>query len=194
MKNNKTPLFVFCLLLLSCTNTIVKKPKSEAALEEEKQFKDSIIALGEDGYFLIARGFKFTDHIVSTATVSEYSHAVILDKTHNNVIEATAKNIHTLELDSFIHKSFKITMVKPYGYTPLRAANALTCCEDKLGKPYDFTGTVGIDRKDRYYCSELVVECYQHLVDSFEIPKVITPKHVLEYGKTIYITPDRKVK
>ena len=85
-------------------------------------------------------------------------------------------------------------MVKPYGYTPERAQNALQCCAAKYGKPYDYTGTVGLDNPDKYYCSELVVECYQHLVDSLKIPKIITPKHVLEYGETVYVSPDRKVK
>ncbi|PJA07530.1 MAG: hypothetical protein COX70_06255 [Flavobacteriales bacterium CG_4_10_14_0_2_um_filter_32_8] len=187
-------LFCSLLILFSCSNTIVKKPKSEAALEEEKSFKKEIIALGKDGYFLVARGYKFNDHLVSTATISEYSHAVILDVTNDNIIEATAEGVHPLALDSFIHKSFKITMVKPSGYSPERAEDALQCCSDKLGKPYDFTGTVGIDRTEKFYCSELVVECYQHLVDSIKLPHVITPGKVLEYGETIYITPDRIIK
>ncbi len=187
-------LFCCLLFLFSCSNTIVKKPKSEVALKEEQLFKKDIIALGKDGYFLVARGYKFNDHLVSTATLSDYSHAVILDITNDNIIEATASGVHPLALDSFIHKSFKITLVKPVGYTPLRAINALQCCADKFGKPYDFTGTVGIDRTEKYYCSELVVECYQHLVDSLQLPHIITPEKVLEYGKTIYITPDRLIK
>jgi uncharacterized protein YycO len=188
---------ILCCIILfcvSCKYPIVKKTTSKEAHEEEKQFKKEIIALGQDGYFLVARGYKFNDHIVTTATISDYSHAVILDVSNDKIIEATGDGVHPLSLDSFIHKSHKITMVKPYGYNPTRAKDALTCCEAKYGKPYDYTGTVGIDRTDKYYCSELVVECYQHLVDSLKIPRIITPKHMLEYGETIYISPDRKVK
>lgn len=82
-------------------------------------------------------------------------------------------------------------MVKPYGYNQTRAANALDCCIQKSGKPYDFSGTVGIDRTEKYYCSELVVECYEHLVDSLKMPRIITPGKVLDYGESVYITPDR---
>ena len=191
----KKIIFFYCFItIFSCSNAIVKKPKSEAALKEEDLFKKEIIALGKDGYFLVARGYKFNDHLVSTATLSNYSHAVILDVTNNKIIEATADGVHPLALDSFIHKSFKITMVKPAGYTTTRAKDALLCCADKYGKPYDFTGTVGIDRTEKYYCSELVMECYQHLVDSLQLPHIITPGKILEYGEIIYITPDRIIK
>lgn len=188
------PTLFATVFLISCNYGIVKKTESEEAKQEETTFKTSILELGGDGYFIVARGYKFADHLVSTATVSDYSHAVMLDHTNQQVYEATAEGIHTLPLDSFIHKCHKMTLVKPFGYTHNRALEALACCKIKEGVPYDFLGTVGIDRTNKYYCSELIVECYTHLTDSLKIPKIITPGKVLDYGENVYISPDRKIK
>ena len=161
---------------------------------EDRLFTEEILKKSENGYWLVVRGYKWTDHLVATATLTDYSHAAIIDLKSKSVIEADATGIHETALEKFVNHSFKITLVKPLGYTKSRGDSAVASARNKLGKPYDFLGTVGVNDSERYYCSELVVSCYTNMKDSLKLPLVVKPSYLLEIGNTIYETPERKVK
>ncbi len=187
--------FIFTILLLSgCKYGIVKKPKSIDSQMEDSIFTKNIIDKSKNGYWLVVRGYKVTDHIVATATATDYSHAAIVDLTTKSVIEADGTGIHESSLGKFVNHSFTITIVKPIGYTAKRGEIAVASARAKIGKSYDFLGTVGINDSERYYCSELAVCCYSNIKDSVKLPPVIKPSYLLTLGTIIFETPERKVK
>lgn len=191
--------FPFCLLIVillsGCEYGVVTKPKISAESEKEDSIlTQSILAKSENGYWLVVRGYKFTDHMVATATLTDYSHAAIVDVKSKSVIEADATGIHESSLAKFVNHSYRITIVKPFGYTVNRGVDAVANARDKIGKPYDFLGLFGINEKDRYYCSELVACCYPNLKDSLKLPLIIKPSYLLQLGTTLLETTERKIK
>ncbi len=181
-------------LLFSCKYGLVKKPKSPEAENENQLYMKEILKRSENGYWLVVRGYKVTDHLVATATLTDYSHAALLDVNAKRVIEADATGIHESSLEKFIDHSYTITVVKPFNYTKQLGDLAVNNANAKIGKAYDFLGTVGFNSPERYYCSELVVYCYPSIKDSVKLPPVIKPAYLLELGTLIYESPVRKIK
>lgn len=198
MKKNNFFFFVCLAVSLVCITAckygIVQKPKNLASLQEDSIYTKSILEKSKNGYWLVARGYKWTDDLVATATVTDYSHAAVLDMSTQSVIEADSKGVHESSLAHFVNHSYRITIVKPGGYTSPRGVLAVQVAREKLGKPYDFLGTVGLNNPDKYYCSELAACSYSHLKDSLKLPLIVEPVYLLKLGTVIYETPERKIK
>jgi hypothetical protein len=63
-----------------------------------------------------------------------------------------------------------------------------------IGKPYNFTGLIGIPTPNSYYCSELVTHAYKAFIHKSEkLPKVITPLELLNWGRIVYDSGVRAV-
>ena len=183
---------VLFTLLYSCQHGIVQKPKDHNITSEDSLFASKILSVSKNGYWLVVRGYKFTDHLVATATVTDYSHAVLIDVDNELVIEAESEGVHKTKLLDFVHKSFKITIIEPINYTEENGNNAINIANSKIGKPYDFLGTVGVNEEEKYYCSELTTYCFPYIKDSVKLPQIIKPSYLLKLGNIIYETPDRK--
>lgn len=106
------------------------------------------------------RGYHATDHLVSAATNTPLSHAAILDKEKGQVIEAGASGVHVTALADFVHKSHRLLVVHPMWSDDKSAPAAVEKARSLVGEKYDFLGTVGINNKSRYYCTELTVYAY----------------------------------
>lgn len=185
---------LFAFIFSGCQYGVVTKPKSPEAVVEDEAFKTSILNASENGYWLVVRGYKITDHMVATSTLSDYSHAAILDIKNKTVIEADSKGVHETNLDNFIHNSFLITVVKPLGYDVYKGDSAIMIARGKIGKPYDFLGLIGVNESEKYYCSELTLFCYPGIRKIQKIPQVIKPSYLLKLGETVYETPERTVR
>jgi len=189
-------LFLNVLLAISLQScyVFVKRPSVTSDASQDKEYLDSIKEYAKQSYWLVIRGYHSTDNLVAGATLSDYSHAVILDKKNNEIIESTSEGVHSLGLKEFVNKSHRITIVKPYGYTQQRADSAINIARSKIGEPYDFLGTVGLNSKDKYYCSELAVFCYPYLRDSLKMPLIIEPRDLLKFGEVVFESKVRAEK
>ncbi len=193
---NASSIFFLIIIILfwGCKYGVVKKTTGIDSQKEDSLFTKNILSKSENGYWLVVRGYKLTDHMVATATLTDYSHAAILDINSKSVIEADGSGIHESSIEKFVNHSYRITLVKPAGYSNIRGDLAVKSARDLLGKSYDFLGTVGINASEKYYCSELVVCCYSNIKDSLKLPVVIKPAYLLELGTTVFETPERKNK
>ncbi len=194
IKINRFALLSLCIVLffeLNGCSIFIRKPKGGTNTAQNAEYHNGILTHGKQGYWLLIRGYHSTDHLVAGATLSEYSHAAILDLSTNEIIESTSEGVHPLSLEEFISKSHKITIIKPYGYSASRADSAVRIARNYIGKPYDFLGTVGLNSKEKYYCSELAVHCYPNLIDSLKIPTVIEPRDLLKMGESVYSSEKR---
>lgn len=56
-----------------------------------------------------------------------------------------------------------------------------------VGRKYDFLGTLGIDDKSRYYCSELTIYAYGDFHHKQQkIPRVVEPGQLYLWGQVVY--------
>lgn len=145
----------------------------------------AITKLAKHGDWLAVRGTHETDNLVSTLTNMPLSHAAILDLERGEVIEAEGIGIHTTSIADFIAKSKRFLIIRPIWATGDKAANtAVIRARELVGKKYDYFGLVGINMKDRFYCTELVVSVYEPVKNP--IPLVIAPGQLYHWGTIIY--------
>ncbi len=139
------------------------------------------------GDWLVARGYKMTDHLVTAATLTPWSHVVVYDATRSEVIEAEAQGVHASSLQDFVMKSQHILLVRPKWQNDRSGPAAVEFAREKIGRGYDFLGTVGLQNTDRYYCSELAISAYADHIDSADkIPIIIKPSEMQRWGEIIF--------
>ena len=173
-------------MLCSCSRPIVVHPPS--AVEKEKRealILDQVRRLGQNGDWLVIRGYHATDHLVSAITNAPFSHAAVLDLVRDQVIEAEAPGVHAAPLMDLVKRSHRLMLIRPMWAIEQRGQEALARARELVGKRYDFLGLVGLNQRDRYYCTELAVAIYRsHARHSDHIPPIIPP-HQLHYWGTI---------
>ena len=176
------------LLLTACSRpVVVRLPADQAA--RATVMLDAVQRLGQPGDWLVVRGVHATDDFVSAATNAPFSHAAVLDLERGQVIEAEGKGLHTTPLAAFMAKSQRLMLVRPMWAVDATAQNeAVAKARALVGSKYDFTGLVGINVPDRYYCSELAVAVYGARVDRRRdhIPPVIPPDQLPYWGTVIW--------
>lgn len=186
----RLPLVTVLVLLLAgaCSRPIVVSPPAEAVrLERQRQLLAALRSLGEDGDWLVIRGYHGTDHLISAVTNAPFSHAALLDRERDQVIEADHSGVHLTSLEAFAPKVHRLLLVRPIWAGQGRNREALLKARGLVGRPYDFTGLVGINHPERYYCSELTVAAYRTWVKpSDHVPPVIPPSELHHWGRVIW--------
>lgn len=167
---------ILLLLTLGCTTPVVVHPPADRGAREAQSLA-AITRLGEPGDWLVMRGYHATDNLVSALTAEPFSHVAVLDPEHHQVIEAEGKGLHTAPLADFLHRAHRVILMRPLWATgPERQRAAVAKARSLVGRPYDFTGLVGLNVADRYYCSELAVAVYApHASRRDRLPLVIPP-------------------
>lgn len=174
----RTPVFhlLLAVLLAGCATPIVVHPPANRQ-ERQAQSLREVTRLGQPGDWLVIRGYHGTDHLVSALTNAPFSHVALLDPERNQVIEAEGKGLHTTPLPDFVKKAHRLLLMRPmWATTPERQRAAVAKARSLVGRPYDFTGLVGINLPDHYYCSELAVAAYApHPLRKDHLPPVLPP-------------------
>jgi len=167
---------MLALLASGCTTPMVVHPPTDREVREALALRE-LTRLGQPGDWLVMRGYHATDNLVSTVTAAPFSHVAVLDPERNQVIEAEGKGLHTAPLADFVHRAHRVVLMRPMWATSLeRQRVAVEKARSLVGRPYDFTGLVGINLPDRYYCSELAVAMYApHASRKDHLPLVIPP-------------------
>ncbi len=187
MKNN----ILICILAVFCilnADPFIKKSDPVTHEIQNKEFYKNIIANIKHGDWLITRGYHISDQIVSTATWSDFSHVVIYDSLKNQVVEAEGQGIHTTPLKEFVDKSHQLVLIRPkWAVSSQVRSEAVKNALDKIGKKYDFLGTVGINDSERWYCSELAVYAYKKwFAPEDKMPLVLLPSEMTDWGSVVY--------
>jgi uncharacterized protein YycO len=166
---------------------VVTRPGADLKSVHDAQVLDEVRRLGRNGDWLVIRGYHATDNMVSVATTTPWSHAAVLDKDHDQVVEAEGKGVHTTPLAEFVAKSHRLMLVRSNWATEKSSAEAVRNARNWVGKAYNFLGLAGLDIPDRYYCSELAVAVYRGSVPSGTyIPRPVTPAQLHYWGRILY--------
>ena len=170
---------------------VVTPPPGEAKAVRDADMLAQVRRLGRDGDWLVIRGYHLTDHMVSLATSTPWSHAAVLDMERDQVIEAEAIGVHTTPLAGFVAKSHRLLLMRPNWSGGKASAEALLKARGFVGKRYDFLGLIGVDVPERFYCSELAVAVYQpHIPAGILIPRPVAPAQLHFWGRILYDSGD----
>jgi len=182
--------YILALVLLSlvgCAPPAARlKPDKVIWKQQNQKMLESIESLGQNGDWLVIRGYKTADDFISNVTNAPGSHAAVLDLENRNVIESDATGVHVTKLEKFIQKAHRLILIRPI-WAELGAEKAINKARGLIGKKYDYSGLVGMDNPERYYCSELALKIYRDFQrKEHQIPMVIEPAHLYLWGTILY--------
>lgn len=201
---------VVCLSLLSgCAvqplvdrDMVVSHPVEQAEISQ----------VLENGDWIVIRGVTGPDNFIATVTNTPLSHASIYDAENNQIIEADSTGVHTTPLVKYMSKAHRLLVIRPMwadrqaymsGGKELEAESnareAVELARSWLGKPYNYTGLVGVNVPDRYYCTQLALMSYKPAMDRIKaghgkgggkpknpLPLVIEPGQMYHWGRIVY--------
>lgn len=175
-------------LMLACSRPVVVHPPSHRGAREATVLA-ALRAQGQPGDWLVIRGYHATDNLVSALTNAPFSHAAVLDPAKDQVIEAEGVGLHSTRTVAFVQKAQRLMLVRPqWATSPARQQAAVEKARSLVGRPYDFTGLVGLNLPNRYYCSELAVAVYAPHVSRTRdhLPPVVPPDQLHYWGTVIW--------
>ncbi|MDR2406133.1 MAG: hypothetical protein LBE27_07175 [Deltaproteobacteria bacterium] len=144
----------------------------------------------EHGDWVVIRGVTGPDNLIGAATNMPFSHASIYDAENDQVIEADSHGVHLTSLEEYLGSASRVWIIKPMWATPETRPLAVERARALLGRPYDFTGVIGLGLPDRYYCSELVMAVWKPFRAKNPmqnpIPLVISPGRLHHWGRVVY--------
>jgi hypothetical protein len=184
---------VWLVLLTACgPQRVVRRSPPELHAAQNAAWTRDIKAVAQPGDWFVIRGYKKADTLVVMATNIPLSHAAIYDPEHSQVIEATGAGVAPLSFKKFVDKSHHLLVIRPRWWTAKAGKEAVDWARSAVGRKYDYLGTVGINRKGRWYCSELCVFAYKkHHLDSERFPRVIEPGQMFLWGRILLDTGTR---
>jgi hypothetical protein len=142
------------------------------------------------GDWLVARGIHITDNLVSGLTNMPLSHAAIYDADSNEVIEADGTGVHTTRLEDFLARSHRVMVITPLWANESTRPIAVKRARSWLGLGYNYTGLIGLNAPNRFYCTQLAVDAYKEAITANPpqnpLPPVILPGQMYYWGRVIY--------
>src|SRR5262245_16096871 len=112
MSRFASSLIVSAFLCACATPAVVTPVAADRKTVRDAQVLDEVRRLGRDGDWLVIRGYHATDNLVSVATNTPWSHAAVLDRDGDQVIEAEGRGVHTTPLAEFVAKSHRLLLVR----------------------------------------------------------------------------------
>ena len=180
-------LFPLCLLAACAVHSIERPRPGDTESERAAKTLASVRSLGSDGDWLVIRGYHATDNMVSSLTNMPFSHAAVLDRSADQVIEAESAGVHTSSLADFVAKSQRLMLIRPVWAEAGTGAIALARARSLVGRPYDFLGLIGFSIPEQYYCSELAVEVYRPYARRDDvIPRPVAPGQLHYWGRVLF--------
>ncbi|MDR1486606.1 MAG: hypothetical protein LBT62_01230 [Deltaproteobacteria bacterium] len=173
-----------CLSFLGCA---VKPVQTETQRLDVNL--EPIRAVVEDGDWLVIRGVTGPDDFISSVTNMPFSHAAIYDAEKDEVIEADARGVSSSPLPEFLLTAYRIWVVKPIWATEKNRHAAALRARSRIGRPYNFTGLIGLSLPDSYYCTQLVMDAWEPFIDKRggnPIPLVVSPGRLHHWGRVVY--------
>jgi hypothetical protein len=147
-------------------------------------------AVIEHGDWWVIRGIGGADNFIGSVTNMPFSHSSIYDAENDQVIESDRHGVHLTSLADYLSHASRIWVVKPIWATDETRPLAVALARSFVGRPYDFTGLLGLGLPDSYYCSELAMSAWKPFITKNEktnpIPLVISPGRLHHWGRVVY--------
>jgi hypothetical protein len=169
---------------------IVRRAGPTAERQTQAWHKE-INRLGQSGDWLVIRGYHSSDHLVAVASNAEFSHAAILDRDRDEIIEAVSPEVRSVALDGFLSGADRVVLIRPPQASAELGLRAMARARTQIGAPYDFLGTVGLPDPGRFYCSELAIWSTGCEVDVEGTGRIIAPADMLQMGTVLFDSKSR---
>ncbi|MDR2868945.1 MAG: hypothetical protein LBV04_00685 [Deferribacteraceae bacterium] len=182
---------LICILLLCSACAAVKYAPDNNQTVDGEATAAIVRELARHGDWILARGLTIPDDLVSTATNMPLSHAAVYDAENDNVIEADSKGVHTTDLVEFLSKKHRVMIIRPMWSTEETAPLAVENARALIGRPYDYSGLIGLQLSNSYYCTELAIAAYRPFITEAPenpIPRIIMPGQMYHWGRILFDT------
>lgn len=164
----------------------VRKPEGRVAEAETDAWVKTVREKGDQGGWLVVRGTNVGDQTVAALTRATLSHAVILDKQKEEVIEALSSGVTVTPLRALLASAHRLQIIRPPGWTPEGGQAAVARARSHVGAKYDWLGLVGAQDDKRFYCTELAVDAYRGRKAGWKLGDVIFPADMATIGTLIF--------
>jgi len=162
-------------------------PKRGPAYEAElRSWERAVKDRGGNGMWIVIRSYTNAGNLFAITTNSCFSHAALLDAENGVVIESIFVGTVESPLEQLIHNSHRLLLVKPEGWTPETGAAALARARAHLGKSFDHCGLIGFPDPEKWYCSELAMDAWQHPTGRAGPWNVIHPQRLFKLGTIVF--------
>ena len=91
----------------------VVRKSGPSADPETESWRETILRKGQDGDWLVIRGYNSSDHLVAVMANSELSHVGILNAEKGEVIEAVSPVVRSVSLQAFLEGADRVLLVRP---------------------------------------------------------------------------------
>ena len=163
----------------------IRQP-GKAANALTRSWRKQILKIGQDGDWLVIRGYNSANHLVAVAGMAELTHVGILDVTHGEVIEAVSPEVCAISLHEFLEEADRVVLVRPAKADRASGRQALAKARSQIGAPYDLLGTMGLPEPDKFYCSELAAWSVGMEVDLEGPAEILHPAEMPEFGTVLF--------
>jgi hypothetical protein len=172
---------------------MVKRPENPVAdTAVTHLWASDIKRVAKDGDWLLTRGYFATSDVITTFTGPEdISHASIYDAKRGTIIEAVHSGVREITLEELLRRNHHVIVVRPSSMTDAERTRSVERARSRLGAEFDTAGMIGLDDKEKVYCSELVWWASQGELRTGEEEIVITPNDLINYGTVVYWSGDR---
>ncbi|HWJ57826.1 MAG TPA: YiiX/YebB-like N1pC/P60 family cysteine hydrolase [Vicinamibacterales bacterium] len=164
----------------------MRKPAGPAAEAETDAWVKTVREKADNGGWLVVRGTRVGDQTVAALTRATLSHAVVLDKQKEEIIEAVGSGVRVMPLRALLAQAHRVQIVRPPGWTPAAGQAAVARARSHVGQKYDWLGLVAAQRDDRFYCTELCVDSYQGREAGWKLGAVIFPADIATVGTLVF--------
>lgn len=181
------------LLMVSCSRSYIVSRPEEQKLDDAygQLFTREAARAVQDGDIVLRRGYAVLSDVITLVTGGpDVSHAGIYDATTGTVIEAVDSGVTERALADYVRGAHRVMIVR-LELSASERRDAVRRARDEIGTGFDFSGFVGIDDPERFYCSELVAWAYRAQDRGYEVSGLIAPGDLVTLGPTIYDSGER---
>jgi uncharacterized protein YycO len=174
----------------ACAGSLVhKKPESSELNQATTDlWARDIRRVAKSGDWILTRSYSKTgDAIVGVTKGESFSHAVVYDAERGTVIEAITPKVREVPLEQLLKRNRYAVVVRPIDISDEQRQATVARARSAIGASFDYRGMLGIDDKDRFYCSELAAWASQ-IPDQ---PTIVTPADLYDRAELVYISGAR---
>ncbi len=183
-----------CLALAGCyTGSLAaERPKDKRVdVAISQMWADDIRRIARDGDWVLSRSLTWEGDTISFLTGDEqFSHASLVDITHDSIIEATTPEVREIPLEQLMQRNRYVVVVRPTGVSAERARQSVALARAQIGIGFDLWGFIGYEDPDKWYCSELNFWA-SGMEERHSKEVVLMPKDMMNYGEVIYYSGRR---
>jgi hypothetical protein len=172
---------------------LLKRPENQVADKAVTQlWADDIKRVAQDGDWLLTRGYFITSDAVSVVTGGEdISHASIYDARKGTIIEAVNAGVREITLEELLRRNHHVILVRPTNMTAAERSASVTRARSQIGAGFDHAGLFGMNKDERFYCSELVWWASKGDERTGAQETVIQPSELMNYSEVVYWSGER---